>query len=717
MSARVALAAHRDDPNGANGRGEFFRRATRDTVGEVEGGTLPEVAVLAVASLVPGVGLSFLVIEPGRRSALAIVATALPFGFAVVMISGVVMASVGALSPQAGGSSWVFLSVAVWVAAVRGGRLIGHVREMESEIASAPLLWIVGLCVAVGFVAIRASVPSEANLAPTPLRYWADGLEIADARGSLEGVLHWGTQVAPTVSKVGLNVVHAQVSFLVGRDPMETLGPLLLLGSVALGLAVLAFGRELGLARMSGVLAILLVASPLRDLLTFAGDLDAARAENWGRLLGVTAVLLVTRALRGSGRAAIREGSAGAVLLAAAAVTHPVAAAAAALLIGWLAIGRAVARPRLGEGPDRVRERPVLTALVVSAGATALWIAVLVAASGELGFQGMAGDLAYDEIARERVGGVDPVLYLVTDGHPERYPTFDGGPGGVFTSLAAQLLGRGPARTADAPLVILFIPTIVVGVAVALCLRCGDRERRALAIALAGFLATLMAIAVGFSVRYDTFALANFGSRRLFTYLVSGGVVLAAAGAETLLAALRPRVATTVATVATVVAAAILMPLAGATPPKGARDDLAALRWVGSHVPCEGRVLADRRTLAAFEAISGRAGVLEGMGPHVRPALLDVAVREMLDAQAFFEDPAAGADYLRDHGVAAIVTTGPGRTPRLGGWLPLVEAPPVGEAPGVTAAFRAGDVTVFTVDEWTPNPILPTISGRPGFGC
>jgi hypothetical protein len=353
----------------------------------------------------------------------------------------------------------------------------------------------------------------------------------------------------------------------------------------------------------------------------------------------------------------------------------------------------------------------------VSAGATILWIAVLVAASGELGFQGMAGDHQYHEIARQRTGGVDPVLYLVTDGHPERYPVFDHGPGGVFTSLAAQLLNRGPARAAHAPLVSLVFPGIVVATAVILCMRRVDRDRRAVAIGLAGFLGSILVIAIAFAARYDTFALANFGSRRLFTYLVSGGLMLAAAGLETLLDAMQPKAATTVATVATVVVAALLMPFAGAKSPKGVRDDLTALRWVETHVPCEGRVLADRRTLAAFEAITGHAGVLEGMGPHVRPALLDIAVGEMVDARAFFEDPTAGATYLRDHGVAAIVTTGPGRTPRLGGWLPLVEAPAVGEAPGVTAAFHVGDVTVYTVAGWSPNPSLPTIAGRPGFGC
>ena len=67
-------------------------------------------------------------------------------------------------------------------------------------------------------------------------------------------------------------------------------------------------------------------------------------------------------------------------------------------------------------------------------------------------------------------------------------------------------------------------------------------------------------------------------------------------------------------------------------------------------------LLADRRTLGTFQAIAGRAGVMEGMGPHIRPAVLELAIGEIFRGRAFFERPAHGLAYLRERAVAAIVS-------------------------------------------------------------
>src|SRR5262249_60124968 len=78
---------------------------------------------------------------------------------------------------------------------------------------------------------------------------------------------------------------------------------------------------------------------------------------------------------------------------------------------------------------------------------------------------------------------------------------------------------------------------------------------------------------------------------------------------------------------------------------------------IEKNVPCDGRILSDRRSLATFELLTRRAGVLEGMGPYLRPSVLVSAIRQMLAARQFFENPSAGYDYLRQNGVAAVVLT------------------------------------------------------------
>jgi hypothetical protein len=147
------------------------------------------------------------------------------------------------------------------------------------------------------------------------------------------------------------------------------------------------------------------------------------------------------------------------------------------------------------------------------------------------------------------------------------------------------------------------------------------------------------------------------------------------------------------------------------------REQVGLLRWIGEHVPCEGRVLADRRTLGTFQTMTGHAAVLEGMGPHIRPEVLTRAIGELLLAKDFFEDPRRGRRYLNERGVAMVVATRPfaefagwGRVAKLRphpfqdiGYLRPVYVSPVG--------------IVYLVEGSVPDPSLPAVEGRPGFRC
>jgi hypothetical protein len=183
-----------------------------------------------------------------------------------------------------------------------------------------------------------------------------------------------------------------------------------------------------------------------------------------------------------------------------------------------------------------------------------------------------------------------------------------------------------------------------------------------------------------------------------------------------------PRTAMVMAVVGIVALAALALPRTVAS---GQRESFFAsglmpLSWIETNVPCEGQILADRRTLATFELFTGHVGVLEGMGPYLRPDLLGVAIRELLDAEAFFADPVGGESYLRDRGVAAVVVTaydqiiggvgGPLRVSRLG-------LHGLNEVPYLERVAASETVAVYRVIGFEPASAVPDVAELPGYIC
>ena len=119
-----------------------------------------------------------------------------------------------------------------------------------------------------------------------PWRYWADGLEIADAGRVPAETLQWGSTWTPTVSKVVLNSYHAALSYAIGRAPLPAMGALLWLASTGLAAGLWALGRELGLRRLAPLLPLLTLVV-LDDELH--RNLDVYTAENVGRRVAVCA--------------------------------------------------------------------------------------------------------------------------------------------------------------------------------------------------------------------------------------------------------------------------------------------------------------------------------------------------------------------------------------------------------------------------------------------
>ncbi len=673
-----------------------------------------DVLALSLWLVLPGLAWSLWWTAGCAISPLSTVALAVPAGIVLMAWSGFILALVGVLGPVTVALAWMWIVGVGWFGAIRRGDLRARWRSARQQIRDAPVVSALGALVLLAFSVVRASFGLERNLVATALRYWADGVEVADAGGFPRSVLHWGIEVPPTMSKVLMNVLYAQERLILGREALPALAASLFVVSISLAVIITAFLVEAGMRRMALAVAVVVVGAASVPGLTFAADLRGLVAEDWGRTVAFAAIVPVVAALRTDDRRRARRlAILAGVLLGTTAGIHLVAALVGAMMVAGLGIGWALAR-----GRSRSVLVGVLTVAVV---AIAMEGAVLLTAPGELGFGGVAGDGGYDAI-RQELGepeSFDPVLFLVTDGHPQRIDAVPRDPLSVLERLAAKLVDRGRQLEGAAGPIPLLLLGVLFLVSLAAVLLAGARpDLRALGIGSAFVVLASAGVAVAFAARFDTFALANFGTRRLSQYMGPVGVVLIGAAMEASLDRLPKRVSAAIGATVAVLAASTILPSAWAEPRPTAQSDAAAFAWIAHHVPCEGRVLADRRTLASIEALAGRAGVLEGMGPHLRPALLVRSIQEMEQARGFFLQPSAGVDYLRAHGIAAVMVA-EAKGERFGGWSKLVNEDParMAEVPFLHVAYRDDGITIYSVDGWTVDAQLPSVSGRPGYTC
>jgi hypothetical protein len=233
-------------------------------------------------------------------------------------------------------------------------------------------------------------------------------------------------------------------------------------------------------------------------------------------------------------------------------------------------------------------------------------------------------------------------------------------------------------------------------------------------------------VGIAFALRYDLYALERFGNRRLFNYAMLPYVVVLLAGGEAVLRWIAARGRTHERTVSIAAGAFVIATLIAFLPSAGwpkagkvgnLRQQVQLLQWIRDHVPCEGRVLADRRTLATFQTMTGHAAVLEGMGPHLRPEVLVRAIGELLRAKTFLEDPEGQRRYLEERGVAVVVATRP--FAEFAGWIRVLRLPPnpFRDIGYLRPVYQSHVGTVYLVEGSVPSPSLPVVEGRPGFRC
>ncbi|MGZ6131067.1 MAG: hypothetical protein ACXWLF_03525, partial [Myxococcaceae bacterium] len=254
------------------------------------------IATATALVLVPGLGATLAAYPPGRIGPATRLALSFGLGYAVVGVTAVALVIAHVLHPATFFAALAAVTAALWIAGLRRGSLREHAAALADDVAADRFGLAIGALVflAIAIVRLRSSPLLNFEMFG-PWRYWADGLEIADAGRVPAQTLQWGATWTPTVSKVVLNSYHAGLSYAIGRSPLPAMGALLWVASTGLAAGLWALGRELGLRRLAPLLPLLTLAV-LNDELH--RNLDVYTAENVGRMVAVCALVLGVRALR-----------------------------------------------------------------------------------------------------------------------------------------------------------------------------------------------------------------------------------------------------------------------------------------------------------------------------------------------------------------------------------------------------------------------------------
>lgn len=683
-------------------------------------------ALLAVAamSFVPGFGAGLALWKPGEAGIATRIGVATGFGYAIAGVVSFLLAIIHQLAPVPFFALLSAATLGLWYVGLRRASLREHLTAIREEIREDPWSLALGVLVLVAFGVIRFGFTSHIFGTISGFRYWADGLEVADSRGIPEAAIHYGAVHPPTTSKALLNSFNGAVSFVLGRDPFLALPVLLWVGSVGVAAALWALARELGLRFMAPLFPVLLVMNRLILNEELTTDLAGYKAEVFGRLIAVSALVVAIGALRRA--ASVRHAVVAGLLFAVSTGTHLVPVIVAGAFLAFYAIGVALGTHTF----RRLAER----GLIIGGAAVIAGALVLFLPRGEIGF---GGAFRSDQYERPAGGGrFDPTTYLLT-GNVERarrppppgawfYP-----PGFLFQAFMSEAIPTSPsgvtysegvARSglrsmASSVAIVAF--TVAAAAAIFMWFPAQLRPIGPAAIGLGVF---LFAVALLFSFRYDVYLLARFGIRRMQDYssvpivllgltLLEGGV-LAAKRAQ-------PLVASIAGTVMVVVVAALVVPSAKADSRDGVRGSrvVRTLQSVRARIPCEARILASVRTSGTFEATTGRVAILEGMAPYLRPDLLRETVPLLRSAQAFFRNPSAHRRFLQEEGVDYVLAVD--QTVPLG-FLTYDFSPSstrLARAPFLRASGETNEAKIFRVMGLRKVGSFPNPSGWPGFRC
>ena len=580
----------------------------------------------------------------------------------------------------------VLVAACSWAVGLRRSSLSRHARAVRDECRAEPLV-LLGFAVVLVVAAVWAAVP----LLPSAggWRYWADGLELADAGGIPDFTSQWGEALPPAVSKVGGNAFLGALSFLFREEPFTGMAVALWLSAVGYAAGLFALAYELGLRWTAALVPILgMAAFPLPGSVTLSTEvahkLEFFQHEDLGRMLAAVGASIVLAGAEW--RPSRLQALAGGAVLAAAGLTHLVPLVVFAGLIAGVLLAR------LALGPLR-RELAVF-ATIAFLSVASLVAVPLVLARGEVGFSGATEADQYQLVE----GRYDPTARmkgLTLPPRPKDEARWYESPSTTARQAAEGAVGRSLDGIGAAVLAAL-----VVALAVAV-LVWGTLELRLLSCGALVLAAWMVAAALFFSFHYSLWVQATFGQRRLFEYASLPLILIAGAGLELLAQRLgqRWRVAGR-ALAAGAVAAALIASIGDLGP----TDKRGSLRYVAAAAttPCDSRLLLEHVSRGTFQSLAGRISVTEGLVPFLRPTVLNDVLALRGEARAFFTDPESGAGFLAREEVDYVLSTGRGALDR---------------APSLRLVGEVQGVNVYEVRLSQENARLPDADESPGYYC
>jgi hypothetical protein len=634
------------------------------------------VAAVLVATLVVAAGAlaSAAVYPPGTVTLPTRVASAFGLGYAVAALTPALLVILHVFDPVPTAAALVVVVAALGVTARRRCRpLRALADDLRGQVRAAPVALALGAAVIVAIAATRLAVP----VAPVhgAWRYWADGLELAAVGHVPAASLQWGALHPPAVSKMAGNAFTGELSFVFAAHPLAGMATALWLAVTGYAVGLFAFGWELGLRKTAPLLPLLGIAGAHLPLgislnadsiakLTFFQD------EDMGRAVAVIGAAMALPCLRGEADRAARVATG--CVLAAAGLTHAIpAGVAVAFLLAYALL-------QLGRRETRRTALAAMGVILATAGLAA--IVLLGPSHGEIGLQGASGG-GYALF----LGRYDPTAYADNRfllPKPKSRARWYEPPTTTISELVDAATGW---STHGAGLLAALIATAV---AVAVVLVWGTPGLRLAVLSAVALEAVLLAVALAFSYRQSLYVPATFGERRLFEYASIPVMLVALAAVETGLARLGGASTRAPAVIA---AALVVLVLAAAGPgqvrgdvPTGAgtADYIAAARLA---TPCNARILPTVTSKGAFQALTGRADILEGMAPFLRPAILRTTVRLTHLARRYLAHPAAHPGFLdAEHVDDLLIGRG-----KAAGWAAF------GHAPGLAFVRQVGAVRVY----------------------
>jgi len=593
---------------------------------------------------------------PGTMSLPGRLALAPCFGISIVAIASFALATLAILSLTSLAIMLLAVAVALAVVAFRRASPRTRLDAAWSEFRTHPLQLLTGLVViaAIGIARARFSGLS-AVLSDAPLRYWADGLDIASAGTIPEDSLQWGGIYPPSAMKMLMNSFSASVNLAVGPEALPAIGVLMWLSSVALAVTLWWLATAIGLDRTALLLPLVLSANKvLFGGEEISGDLSSYRAENLGRVVAFGALALALHALRSEDGRVFVYAASGA-LFGVSLFFHMVPTVVALAFLGFYSgfslVGAAV-RGKRERRPDS-QLRPVLTRLG-ALGLVALLVAasVAVAGGGDLALQGAGGGSSYHLGEDEP----DPTLLFVEG---KKVPLGEAQERTWYhppTDLARGYIEAAMGVEFEQPWLWLGVGLL----AAILIITLAPTQLKPAAAAALGILVAMLVITLAFSYFYTVFAQASFGPRRLFDYASMPFYILLLVPVErTLLNFDRYRawLSRAAATGLVIVTAVLVLP--PLHPDSNALHEsmttIRHLEWIRLNLPCGARIVTNRRTNATYQVLTGRVSVIEGMGPHLRPEMLNRVIGLLKRNRKFFRDPQGQGHFLEAEGADYVV--------------------------------------------------------------